>query len=499
MQDTLLKHLLESSPHINTKVATDWVQSIIIETRQNIEKRGEKLTPKKLDEKVEKTIKWHIKRINGFGGSDMSVLYTEYLGGFYPFGTKARDVVGQKLCLVTPGFSNGDTERGNGTEMEARMRFEFKMRHLDLEPYDEAYRALDELNKKGGVPNHPWMNSSPDGIYISKKTGKVILVDFKTPADADLCDEMKNNPPDYYRAQLAQYKYNLEAAGIKVDIVMLAPFSTKKWDVEIGQFSIPQKLTDDILAAGDFYWNCVLSNELPLGPRGENYEYIAEMPKGFQEVVAKFILIKKMMSIIKKLDDDNKSKLLRFASFSGIDWDHTDKKTGIGGINISCKEKNSVDSKALADARQGALEDFELEVKKYDSLIRNLVSAGQLTSENMPEVPKLREINEDDFLISSSQVTVSVARGKKHPNASFVQEMETIGERAINFAEEDMMNSNNFEITLDEIKQLISDPTSPFYKNDEAMQLFSEIGFKIIDESPVSNKKELPNDMDVAF
>ncbi|WP_025562567.1 YqaJ viral recombinase family protein [Psychromonas sp. SP041] len=482
MKDELLRNLLESCPHINTKIASDWVESTIIESEINIKIKGEDLTPLQLEEKIKKNVRWHIRRNNGFGGSDMSVLYTEYKGAFYPHGTTSRDVVGQKLCLTTAGTSNGDTERGIETEVFARRKFEYKLSHLDLVPYNEAYAALDKLNISG-VEGHPWMKSSPDGIYFSRITGEVILVDFKTPASQDVFDEMSTIAPDHYKAQLAQYKYHLEAAGIKVDRTVLAPFSTKLWDVGINEFVVTEEMTNDVLAAGDYYWKFVLSNELPNRPFSKNYQYIAEMPKGFQEIVAKFILTKRMMSMVKSLDDKYKPQLLRFASLAGVDWNKVDQKTGIGGINISCKEKNSVNSKALASARRVAIQKFKIESDDYNAQISKILKSGVIPSEkDFPVPPSIEEIDEQDFTVSAEQVTVSVARGKKHANAAFVEEMEAIGERAINFAEEDMMDSNNFSITLSQIKEMVADPSSPFYNKSEAYDMFQEIGFSITDD-----------------
>lgn len=431
MHEELLKHLLETASHVNHKVAEDWLGNTILMAELDQKNSGEVLSEEAFTESVMKTVKWHIKRLNGLGGSDMSVLHTEFLGGFYPHGTTAADIVANKLGLQTPHGRNGDTERGIRTEEEARRKFILKMSDWDLELYHEGYEALDKLKLKGGVPNHEWMQSSPDGIYRSKKDGSIWLVDFKTPAVQDTVDEMISNPPDYYRAQLAQYKYHLEAAGVVIDHTALVPFSTKQWDVEVAEFTVTDKLMTEVLGAGDHYWKYVLKNELPRLPPSENFQFVGEMPVDLQQVVAKFALVKKMDSIIKKIDKNNKSALLKLSSIHGVQWDQPEMKTRIPGVDITTKSSMKTDNKAIAAA------------------FRELGG----------------DPDDEQFKIPTETTTVSLIRSKKNPHAEFLGELEELGIRAIDFAIADMMDVNDFHLTDSEIDRIIKDPASPVYED----------------------------------
>ena len=129
LQEQMLLELLTKSPHINHKIAEDWIANLVIESRETVENIDEYHSEEDFASQVIKNMRFHIKRVNGIGGSDMSVFYTEYKGGFFPIeGVDAASVVAQKLCLVTPGTGNGDTMRGNKLEPFANKAFIKKMK-----------------------------------------------------------------------------------------------------------------------------------------------------------------------------------------------------------------------------------------------------------------------------------------------------------------------------------------------------------------------------------
>lgn len=433
MHATLLKHLLETAPHVNHKVGSDWVGNTIKIIEQELNESGEILSEMQHNDLLEKKVKWHIKRLNGFGGSDMSVLYTEYKGGFSPHDMTAAKIVAGKLCLETPNGQNGDTERGTKLEPEARRKFELKMKKIfpSFRSYDAAYEAIHNFNEEGkGIEGHEWLKSSPDGVYIDCNN-EIWLVDFKCPAAQTTVDDMTSEPPEYYKAQLAQYKYHLEKLGIKVHHTALVPFSTKKWDVEIAKFVVSEELTKDILAAGDKYWDFTMRNELPRLPMSENFQFAGEMPVVLQQVVADFALGKRFEANIKSMNDNKKRKLLKLSSLSGINWDQPDMKTRMPGVDITTKGVSKINYKKIA-------EDFR-------------------TMGGNPDDEKYKDVSE--------QTTVSLIRSKKSPHAPFINEMDDHGLRCIDYAYADMHEANGFNLTNDQIDQIIEDPAGPMYEN----------------------------------
>jgi len=454
MQEKLLSELLTYAPHINHKIADDWIANVIIDSKETVEIKDDYHSKEDYLDQVVKNVRFHIKRVNGIGGSEMSVLYTEYKGGFFPIeGVDAASVVAQKLCLTTPGVGNGNTRRGIELEPYARKSFEKKMKKFGLKVHHDAFEALNKLNIEGGVKNHEWMKSSPDGIYYEEKTGKVWLVDFKVPSEHSAFLEMTENPQDYYRAQLAQYKYHLGVAGIKVDHVALVPFSTKDWDVGIAEFNITEELTNDVLAAGDKYWKNILNNELPVRPMSENFQYVNEMPKEAQQIIADFILTKRMMSIAKNRDDKNKPRLLKMLSICGIDWNQAEQKTRIPGLDITNKSKMAFNNKKIHTANRAGI------VADPDS---------------------------DEYKTASETTTVSVIRSKNSPHYAFIEELENSASRAFDFAIEDMIEINGFEITEKEIENMVKDPTSPFFGNEEVQEFFEEVGYSVKKEQELA-------------
>jgi hypothetical protein len=424
MRESLLITILKDAPHVDRKIAADWVDNMILQTRVEIEKFTEIASHEKL-EAIRKTVLWHIGRLNGFGGSDMSVLYTEYKGGYYPHEMDAAGIIAQKLCIRTPNGRNGDTERGTHLEPFAREKFRLKMRAYNFVRHDKAYDALEELAKKGGVPHHEWMQSKPDDVLIDLNTGEIWLVDYKCPASVETFEDIVDNPPDYYRAQLAQYKYHLEAAGIKIDHTALVPFSTKHWDVEVSEFTVNDQLMSDVLSAGDQYWNFVLKSELPLRPLGKNFQFSGEMPAEMQQVIGRFILIKKMSSTLDDMDKRNKRVLLALASQYGVDWDVPEMKTRLPGVDISKKSKVTINKAAIfSDFREGS---------------------------GNPDDEKYKTV--------SDSTTVSVIRGKQNIHSDYISEIEIVGERAIEFAIEDLMVKFDYKLTDKQINDLIIDPS----------------------------------------
>lgn len=449
-KNDLLSYLFEVSPHINPIVAKDWIYSTKIEMEKEILLRSEVLSKEQLEKKVEDKVRWHINRLNGFGGSDMSVLYTEYKGGFYPHDIDARGVVANKLCLTAPSGGNGHTERGHELEPVARRKFLNKMEKFQLKPFNQAFELLKESNEKG-LKYHEWMKSSPDDVFVDKNN-EIWLVDYKCPSEHSTFEDMLSDPPDYYKAQLAQYKYQIEKSfekhdiDIKINHVALVPFSTKEWDVGIAEFLVTEELTKDILMAGDLYWKNVLENTLPLKPVSTNFQLITDAPVQIQQSIAKFIYTKKMKSVVDAKDKTNKTELLNLLLKFGVNWDEEEQKTRVCGVDISKKSKITFNTKqALADAVN----------------ILNSYNSIQDSDNFLNEREKFKDC--DQYNCPSESTTVSVIRGAKNPHSDFINDIESIAKRCFDFGYDDVLQQNNFDISDEELFKMSIDPTHPIY------------------------------------
>lgn len=380
----LIEYMRERAVNVDEAIIEDWVYSAVDAIAEGIDKFEDYATANAREEKITKMVMWHIRRMNGFGGSDMSVLYQEYKGGFTYYGgdetIDAASIVAGKLALVNVTGTTGDMQRGNYLEEVARQSFERKMKQAgyNLVRYAAGIDKLEEFMKEGW-DEHPWCFSSPDGLYRDTVTGEVWLVDFKVPNDPEKAIEYSFEPPLHYKAQLAQYKANLEAAGVNVDKVALVPFSTKEWSVYIGGFEISQDFINDILACGDHYWEFVEKGELPMRPPGKDFQSVEELPINMQVTMNEYISIASLQTQADNKKKQLKESLLEMAANAGIDWKQDGMTSRLPGVSISYKEGaskiNSTALKAKVKELGGDIDDPTLYTKGAGSSTIRLIGS----------------------------------------------------------------------------------------------------------------------------
>lgn len=388
--------LKNTAPYVSADVAMDWIENTYQNVLTDLKATGEPISPVDMEGIVARKVEWHIRRLDGFGGSDMGVLLTEFEGGFYPHDTSAKDIVRQKLCLESAGVSTGDMERGNTLEPFAEKKFLMAMASKEENPvYLKVHPQLDEFlqtaNTRDFWPEHPWVRSSPDGLYVDQN-GETWLVDYKCPAQHDAVMDAYGNPPRHYRAQLAQYKMHIEQFGIKVDHVVLCPFSTKEFKVFPVEFKVGRELIDTVKKAGDFYFDYVMKTELPNRPPSQDFHQIRQVPPSLRDGIAKYIYTKKLESLGKNAATKSKERLLELASVHGIDWNHEDRKVRLPGIDISQKCVSRHDMNSLIE-----------EVRRL---------GGD------PDDPK--------FKTTQAQTTIRVIQSKKTEHTPFIESVQDI-------------------------------------------------------------------------
>lgn len=391
------------APYVSDDVGLDWIENTYKNVLTDLKTKGESISPVDIDGIVAKKVEWHIRRLDGFGGSDMGVLLTEYEGGFYPHETSAKDIVREKLCLEPAGVSTGDMERGHTLEPFAETKFlsgmankEDEASRLYLERHPDLDKFLQEANTKDFWPEHPWVRSSPDGLYVDQH-GETWLVDYKCPAVHDTVMDMYTNPPRHYRAQLAQYKMHLEKYGIKVDHVVLCPFSTKEFKVYPAEFKVDGELIQQVKEAGDFYFDFVKKTELPVRPPGQDFHQIRQVPAPLRDAICKFIYTKKNESLGKNASEKSKERLLELASVYGIDWNHDGRKVRLPGVDISQKHVERYDQGALIEEVRrlgGDPDDPKLKISKPQTTIRVIQSKK---TEHTPFIESVQQIAEGQY------------------------------------------------------------------------------------------------------
>lgn len=197
---------------------------------------------------------WHIDRLKGIGGSEIGVLLGAENGDFHPF-SDGRQITKQKLLLEGLTPPNGDLKRGTMMEdMAENLYFDQIAKRGAKSILTEDLKAIINAYHN---EEHPWLVGNPDGI-IQEKNGDIYIVDYKVPMPSQIDHIQSVGVPFYYEAQLHHYKLILDGLkdfGLNVKGLKLCPLNLKTFEVEEYDVPIREELLDDILEAGDKYWN----------------------------------------------------------------------------------------------------------------------------------------------------------------------------------------------------------------------------------------------------
>ena len=205
---------------------------------------------------------WHVRRLKGFGGSEIGALIMARNGEYHPF-TSSADIVRGKLLETAPQESKGNLARGS--IMEPLVRDEY--RKMLVERYGDRVKFRDDLfevtmNYKDADPKLQWLIGTPDDIV--EIDGVLQVIDYKVPKPQNLTDYEINGVPFYYAAQLHHYKIILEKCGYEVGKLTLASLNTDSWTIDERDVEISPQMEQDVIDAGNFYWHdYVMLGEIP--------------------------------------------------------------------------------------------------------------------------------------------------------------------------------------------------------------------------------------------
>jgi hypothetical protein len=417
--------LLSEVQHIDKRLAIDWLENTVATVSHDVDMNENVTSIEDRTSKIENLVKWHIKNLNGFGSFEISVLHTEFKGGFYPFEASAASIVSDKLGINSP------TAFGGSAELKEIMLPVAKKKFLQamplLAPYSEGIsRLYDYLSSDNKA--HSWMKGGRFNLYkdINNETW---LVDFKFPESHESAVQTYESPAQYHRASIALQKAQFELAGIKIDHTCVCPFSLKLMSPMIAEIVVDSIIIKEVLDAGDKYWGNVQENIIPQRPTSKNFELISEVPPQLRKILGKFILDKKVESIGKNAAAKAKERLLELCSVHGIEWDIEDKKTLLPGVSVSKTSK-------LYENTGLIKEDFR--------------KLGGNPDDEKYRQPKL-------------MTTVSLVRGKSSPAYQLVGDVSEIVDRVYKDAQEDLGEL----INVTNEQHLVKDPSDLVFTGDD--------------------------------
>lgn len=200
-------------------------------------------------------ILWHATRLNGVGGSEIGPIARFFrelkadatattVKDEFGFGS-VQDVFKHKLMQLQIIRPNSDMLRGIRLEPIAREAYIEELRNSGhiVEIDVEAIEALEAYRDD----QYPWLRYSPDDVLLID--GVRVLIDYKCPDESPLSTAVYFD----YEAQLNHGAILLERAGYPVDSAKLVKY--QGMTCEIKSITVPLLIQDEILEAGDWFWN----------------------------------------------------------------------------------------------------------------------------------------------------------------------------------------------------------------------------------------------------
>jgi hypothetical protein len=197
------------------------------------------------------TLEQHLRRLGGFGASEIGVLVGERRGDYSPFMT-ARELVARKLLLERPPPADNHLRRG--IVMEPLVRAEFLRRSGAIRRADLTQQVATHTPTRW-----PWMQATPDDLLDIN--GVLGVVDYKVPAEplADLSLAQK--------CQLHQIRLLAEDLGLPIRWQAIIAWNHPRGGPDVFLCEHDPALAQALIDAGEHYWrHHVLTGELPPWP-----------------------------------------------------------------------------------------------------------------------------------------------------------------------------------------------------------------------------------------
>lgn len=240
-----------------------WIDRVLYLASRRMGERGENIA---YDKRMEATFThacWHVRRLSGIGGSESGAILAHMSGQAPDLGDNsgestfetARNIVAGKLLIVAPSAPTRDMSRGVRAERHIRAMYHESR---------GVTSAEDELAKwHGHRPSKaPWIIGTPDDFVILP-TAQRKLLDYKAPS-AESFDKFQKEVPFEYRSQLHHYGIVASSAGVHFDVMSLAVFSPRDFEVVEFPVEINREFATHLARAVSAVWRRnVMTGVLP--------------------------------------------------------------------------------------------------------------------------------------------------------------------------------------------------------------------------------------------
>jgi hypothetical protein len=223
---------LPQAQHIKTADAERWIDGMVAREPALVAyERGETTGPVPDSE-----IDWHIDRARGIGGSEAGTGLLHANKRFYHDVSLPR-MFDQKLFRILPDEANHHMRRGTVLEPLAQRMFHT----LHNAFTDDA--ARERVRKAPVWSRYPWLIGNDDDLVII--SNKRYLVDYKFP------EEMVDDVPLPYKAQLHHYWARATAAGVPIDGLIIANASIPGAQALVDAIESDPGVMEHVLAMGE--------------------------------------------------------------------------------------------------------------------------------------------------------------------------------------------------------------------------------------------------------
>jgi hypothetical protein len=187
---------------------------------------------------------WHLKRLNGIGGSDIGDVISYRVGETPGFNTP-DELFRAKRMIDAP--TNGDNYTRRGTLLEPILG-RLLIEDYELERSEETIAQV--YANSGKVPGYEFLVGNIDDA-VRDVDGDIYIVDYKAPTD------VPTEPPFAYVAQLHHYDIILNNGERGDNQLADAFFNYSKGELTVHLVHKDEELIDQIKQFGREFWDCV--------------------------------------------------------------------------------------------------------------------------------------------------------------------------------------------------------------------------------------------------
>jgi hypothetical protein len=250
-------------------------------------------------------LSWHVRRLRGFGGSEIGTLWMSQRDLFHPFHS-CTDVVNDKLLKNLPLEPDGNLERGSMLEepiLRVKYRAIMTKKYADL---GKTVRFRDDLfplfnHYRDQDPSLSWLNGTPDEIM--EVDGKLTIIDYKAPTTGTLATYngyAQDDAPVYYKAQLHHYATIAQKLGLEVTALQLASLNYNKFAFDLRDIPLDPVFQKELLDAGTHYWSNFVLRGLPPPPTtSKAFSQEVDLPLRTRELAEQYAVLSVIQNVAK--------------------------------------------------------------------------------------------------------------------------------------------------------------------------------------------------------